>query len=95
MWFEKKKCQFLRFTSFQFYPVPKIENSEISESFLLLKVLVVYETQSLKTDWKMIQKKKSYIYDVVWEAKMPISEVSKFLILPCTWNWKLGNLGKF
>ena len=65
------------------------------ESFLLLKFLVVYETQNLKTDWKMTQNKKRYFYDVIWEEKMPISEVSEFSILPYTWNRKLGNLGKF
>ena len=43
MWFEKKKCQFPRFPSFRCCAIPKIENSEISESFLLLKFLVVFE----------------------------------------------------
>ena len=50
MWFNKKKYQFPRFPSLRFCPIPKIENSEISESFLLLKFLVVYEIQNLKTD---------------------------------------------
>ena len=50
MWFNKKKKQFPRFPSFRFCPIPKIENSEISESFLLLQFLVVYETQNLKTE---------------------------------------------
>ena len=35
---------FSRFPSFQFYPIPKIENSEISESFLLLQILTVVVT---------------------------------------------------
>ena len=48
--FEKKKCPFPRFPSFRFCPIPKMENSEISESFLLLKLLVVSKTQNLKTD---------------------------------------------
>ena len=52
MW-SKKKYQFSRFPSFQFCPIPKIKNSEISESFLLLKFLVLNETQNLKTDSKM------------------------------------------
>ena len=43
----------------------------------------------------MTQNKKRYFYDVIWEEKMPISEVSEFSILPYTWNRKLGNLGKF
>ena len=48
MWFNKKKsCS-----------IPKFENLGISESFLLLKFLVVHETQNLKTDWKMTTLKK-------------------------------------
>ena len=50
MWFEKKKCSFPRFPSFRFFPIPIFENSEISESFLLLKFLVVWETQNLKAE---------------------------------------------
>ena len=72
-----------------------MESSEISESFLLLKFLVVYETQNVETNWKMTQNKKLYFYDVIWEEKMPISKVSEFSILSYTWNQKLGNLGKF
>ena len=36
---EEKK--FTRFPSFQFCPIPKIENLEISENFLLLQILTV------------------------------------------------------
>ena len=95
MCFEKKKCQFPRFLSFEICSISKIENSKILESFLLLKFLVVYETQNLKTDWKMTKNKKRYFYDVIWEEKMPISGVSEFSILPYTWNRKLENLGMF
>ena len=53
MWFnKKKKRQFPRFPSFRFCPIPKIENLEISESFILLKSLVVYEIQNRKNDLK-------------------------------------------
>ena len=53
MWFnEKKKKKFPKFPSFRFCPIPKIENSEISESFILLKSLIVYETQNRKNDLK-------------------------------------------
>ena len=41
VWFNKKKKKFPCFPSFQFCPLPEIENSEISESFLLLQVLIV------------------------------------------------------
>ena len=44
-----KKYQFPRFPSFRFCVIPKIE---ISESFTLLKFLVVYETQNRKNDLK-------------------------------------------
>ena len=50
MWFNKKKCHSPRFKSFRFCPIPKIESSEILESLLLFKCLVVYETQNLKTE---------------------------------------------
>ena len=37
-WIEKKKRKLPRFPSFRFFSIPKIENSEISESALLLQV---------------------------------------------------------
>ena len=37
----EQKRKFLRFPSFRFCPIPKIENSEISESFLLLQISTV------------------------------------------------------
>ena len=53
MWFNKKKSyQFRRFLSFRICPIPKMENSEISESFILIKFLVVYKTQNQKYDLK-------------------------------------------
>ena len=52
MWFNKEKIQFPRFPSFRFCPIPKIENSEISENFILIKFLVVYKTQNQKHDLK-------------------------------------------
>ena len=52
MWFNKKKKKFPSFLSFQFCAIPKTENSEISESFILLKFLVVYETQNKKKSAK-------------------------------------------
>ena len=44
--------KFSRFPSFRFCPVPKIENSEISESFILIKFLVVSKTQNQQYDLK-------------------------------------------
>ena len=39
--FQKKNIKFPRFLSFQFCSTPKIDNSEISESLLLLQILIV------------------------------------------------------
>ena len=53
MWFiKKKKSLFPRFLNFRFCPIANIENWEILESFILLKFLVVYETQNRKNDLK-------------------------------------------
>ena len=43
------KWKFSRFPSFRFYPILKIENSEITEIYLLLQILTVVVTQDLKT----------------------------------------------
>ena len=61
----RKKKQFLRFPSFRFCPIPKIVNSEISESFILLKFLVVYETQNRKNDLK----EKTFKFRIWFEKK--------------------------
>ena len=78
MWFNKEKIQFPRFPSFRFCPIPKSENSEISENFILIKFLVVYKTQNQKHDLK------EKLHNVVCEEKMSISDVSRFSILPNT-----------
>ena len=53
----------------------KIENSEISESFILLQLLVVCETQDPKTKKHLKQKKFNF---VMWldNENMKISEIS-------------------
>ena len=78
----KKKRQFLRFPSFRFCPIPKIENLEISESVVLLKSLVVYEIQNRKNDLK--EKPLTLRYGLRKKKKESISEVSEFSILPYT-----------
>ena len=45
-WIKKEKRNFLRSLSFQFCSIPIIENSEISESVLLLQILTVFVTFS-------------------------------------------------
>ena len=94
MW-SKKKYQFSRFPSFQFCPIPKIKNSEISESFLLLKFLVLNETQNLKTDSKMTKKKKKKLYDVVCEEKKCPFRRFRVFDLILYLKSKVRNLGKF
>ena len=49
------------FSSFRFYPIPKIGNSEISESFVLLQVLTVMVNQELEmTKHELRQKLKGF-----------------------------------
>ena len=43
-WIKKKKRKLPRYPNFSFYPIPKIENLEISKSFLLLQILTVVVT---------------------------------------------------
>ena len=48
MLLEKKNRKFANFPSFQFCPIPKIENYKISKSTLLLKILKVVVTENAK-----------------------------------------------
>ena len=90
----RKKYIYPRFPCFRFCPIPKIENSEISEICLFLQILTVVINQDLKTTkvWTE-QKTERFRYDS--KEKINISEVSEFSILLYTQNRKLGNLGKF
>ena len=88
----RKNGNFRGFRVFDFTLYPK---SKISESFILLIFLVVYETQNLKTDWKTTQNKKTLFLWCDLRRNIAISEVCEFSILPSNWNWKLGNLEKF
>ena len=50
-WMKKKKRKLLRFPSFRFSSILKIENSEILESVLLLQILtvvVIYDSETTK-----------------------------------------------
>ena len=49
MWFNKNKQNFSRFPSFRFDPITKVENSEISEMFLILQSFIAFEIQDPKT----------------------------------------------
>ena len=50
---------------------------------------------SKSKNWKSDLKEKTLTLWWGLRRKIPISEVSKFSILPYTQNWKLRNLGKF
>ena len=52
-------------SEFSILPYTQIENPEIFESFILLQVLVLYETQNLKTE-KVTKNKENFNFDVVW-----------------------------
>ena len=87
----RKKDQFPRFPNFRFCPLSKIENLEILESFVLLKFLVVYETQNLKNDIK-----EKNIDFMMWfeKKKCPFARFSGFRFCPMlkskTWKlWKV------
>ena len=65
-----RKIKFPRFPSFWFWPIPEIENLEVSENFGLIQFLVAWETQNPKTRkltsnkenvtlrWDLIKKRK-------------------------------------
>ena len=90
----RKKYIYPRFPCFRFCPIPKIENSEISEICLFLQILTVVINQDLKTTKIWTERKIERLrYDL--KEKMKISEVSEFSILLYTHNRKLRNLGKF
>ena len=77
----------------QFCPIPKIENSEISEICLFLQILTVVINQDLKSTKIWTERKtERFRYDL--KEKIKMSEVSEFSILLYTQNRKLGNLGE-
>ena len=49
----RRKMSISEVSKFSILPYTQNRKLGISESFLLLKFLVVYETQNRKTDWKM------------------------------------------
>ena len=60
-----KNWKIPRFPSFRFCATPKVENSEISESFILLQFLVVYETQIQKLKKNDLRQRKLELYNIV------------------------------
>lgn len=82
--FKKKKRRFPRFPSFRFCPIYRIENSETSESSLLLQVLTVMVSQELETTKRELrQKLKGFSSKdfMIWfqKQKKKFSEVSNIM----------------
>ena len=84
MWFKKNKWKFLIFLSFSFCAIPKIINSKISKSFLLLQIYTAGITPKLKKDNKQAGTKTMGNWNGFIKNKL--SDVSKFLILNHTQN---------
>ena len=53
-------------SEFSILPYTQIENPEIFESFILLQVLVLYETQNLKTE-KVTKNFALYLKLITWK----------------------------
>ena len=53
-WFKKKNRQFRRFPIFRLEPMPKIGNSEISGSILLLQIFTTQDLKTKKMIWNKI-----------------------------------------
>ena len=84
-----EKCEFPRIPSFRFLVYAQNQNSEISESVILLQILTV----RCKNDKKLTETTTTGQY-MLLEVKKKNSKVSEFSILPYTQIRKLGNLGK-
>ena len=78
-----EKWKFPRFPSFRFCPIPKIENSEISEICLFFQILTVVITQNLKTT-KIWTERKTGRFRYELKEKVKIYEISEFSILTYT-----------
>ena len=74
-----RKKQFPRFPSFRFWPIPKIENSEISESFIYLIFGNIWKSKSKK--WP---KRKNFNF-TIWFEKIKYPS----LRFPSFWFWPL------
>ena len=75
-----KKLKLLRCPSFWFDPTPKIKNSKISGSFLLLQSLILVVTQDLKHKKSTETKTKRSPYGL--RRKINISEISELFFFP-------------
>ena len=68
-----EKLKLLRFPSFRFGRIPKIENLEISEGFPLLQILTLVISEDLK------QQKMN------WDKSLKLLRFSSFRLGPLSW----------
>ena len=94
IWFRKKKSKdFWDFWVFKF-SLYRRSKTQKSRKFRLPQIMILSAYQDLKTPKKSIYTKAKKV--AIWfRTKRKIFEISKFSILLCTQNRKLGNLGKF
>ena len=90
MWLNKEK-NISQVSEFSILAYTQNRKLRILGKFYLRKFLVVYETQNQKNELK----EKTFTLRCGLRKKKSISEISEFSILPYTWNWKFGKLGKF
>ena len=102
IWFKRKNKNFQDFQVFDFALYPK-STTRKSREFRLPRILtLIARFINTHTQKKKKKKKKKWSetktnmfrYDLQQQQKK-VSEISMFSILPCTQNWKLGNLGNF
>ena len=92
IWFKKKKEKSLRFPSFQFCPIPKVKNLEISE-IRLARILTLIVTQDLKMPKKWTETKtKRFRYDLKQKIFFRDFQLFDFALYQ---NEKPRNLGNF
>ena len=91
----KNKWNFPRFLSFRFSPIPKIENSEISESFLLLQYLVIWNPRSRNKKKKTFEK-VNYNFKIWFnKKKWKYTRFTSFRICPIPEIESFGTLKRF
>ena len=85
-WVKKKIRKLPSFPSFRFCSIPKIKNSEISESVLLLQILTVFVTFS-KFVFSASRVKTCFFCDLILSDIFPKNFNKVPHVVPKTWNF--------
>ena len=85
-WVKKKIRKLPSFPSFLFCSIPKIKNSEISESVLLLQILTVFVTFS-KFVFSASRVKTCFFCDLILSDIFPKNFNKVPHVVPKTWNF--------